>query len=139
MKQKIQSTQPVENPEQIEYREALKILNDAELKIILRNNGVDPYKVSQKEIDDISRLINKIHQIESSTKAKMNTIQQEGQQEQASINQELITLIKKIQAEQNPSMVTQATAGMPEQPAQAVADQPLPAVEKPEEKTQVVI
>ena len=115
-----------ENLEQIEYREAVKVLNDAKLKIILRNNGTDPYKVSQKEMDDIRRMVNKIHQIDASIKSKINTIQQEGQQEQASINQELVTIMKKILAEQNSfAKVTQA---IPE-PVQAETPPEVPEVE----------
>lgn len=100
MKQK-QKKEPAEKPEQVEYREAHKELKDAELRIALRSRGIDPYELSQKDIDDIRRLINKMQQVDALTKNKMKVIEQEGNQEQAVISQEIELAIVRVFQEQN--------------------------------------
>lgn len=101
MKQKHKKEQ-VENPEQIDYREAHKALKDAELRIALRSRGIDPYELSQKDIDEIKRHINKMQQVDAVMKGRMNAIEQEGKKEQAVISQELETIVARVYWEQNP-------------------------------------
>lgn len=108
MKQK-QNKEPAESREQIEYREAQikfmesqKDFKDAELRMILRSRGIDTYNLSQKDIDDIRRHINKMQQIDALTKSKMKSIEQEGNKEQAVISQEIELIIARVCQEQNP-------------------------------------
>jgi len=116
MKQK-QKKEPAENPEQIEYREAHKDLKDAELRMALRSRGIDPYELSQKDIDDIRRHINRLQQVDALTKSKMKVIEQEGTKEQAIISQEIEIIIARVYREQNhmpPLPETHLDAGQPE-------------------------
>lgn len=100
MKQK-QKKEPAEKPEQVEYREAHKELKDAELRIALRSRGIDPYELSQKDIDNLRRLINKMQQVDALTKSKMKAIELEGNKEQAVISQDLEVIIARVFQEQN--------------------------------------
>jgi len=100
MKQK-QKKEQTENPEQIEYRKAHKDLKDAELRMALRSRGIDPYELSQKDIDDIRRHINRLQQVDALTKSKMNLIEQEGKNEQAIISQEIELIVTRVYREQN--------------------------------------
>lgn len=93
-----------ENPEQIEYREAFKDMKDAELRMALRGRGLDPYELSQKDFDELRRLINKMQQVDAATKGKINVVQQEGNQEQMEISRELEAIIQKVFNEQHPGL-----------------------------------
>lgn len=93
---------PAEYQEQMEYREAQKDLKDAELKIALRSRGIDPYDLPQKDLDEIRRHINKLQQIDTLTKSKMKSIEQEGNKEQTAISQEIEVIIARLYQEQNP-------------------------------------
>lgn len=111
-----QKKRPEEYPEQIEYREAYKDLKDAELRIALRSRGIDPYELSQKDIDEIRRHINKMQQVDASMKSRMNAIEQEGKQEQAVISRELELIVARVYQEQNqmppvPEMHIETEAG----------------------------
>ncbi|MDP3352667.1 MAG: hypothetical protein Q8S44_02885 [Flavobacteriaceae bacterium] len=96
-----QKQKPVENPEQIEYRDAVKTLKVAELRIVLRSRGIDPYELSQKNIDDLRRLINKMQQVDAATKSKMKSTEQEGINEQAVISLDIEIIIARVFQEQN--------------------------------------
>lgn len=131
-----QKQKPAENPEQIEYREAHKDLKDAELRIALRSRGIDPYELSQKDIDEIRRHINKMQQVDASTKSKMIAIEQEGKTEQAVISQELEIIVARVYQEQNPTPPLpelHLDAGQPEAGQQA-PQEPAGQVEVPEEE-----
>ncbi|MBU1067273.1 hypothetical protein KKE60_05770 [Patescibacteria group bacterium] len=112
-----QKQKPAENPEQIEYRKANKDLKDAELRMALRSRGINPYELSQKDIDEIRRHINKMQQVDASTKSKMIAIEQEGKNEQAVISNEIEVIVARVYQEQNhmpPAPELHIAEGQPE-------------------------
>lgn len=89
-------------PEEIEYEDALHEIKTNSVRIHLRKQGIDPYKLPKQVIDRISRQFQRMESIDNHTNAKINALNQEAFRAKTSIGEQIKAAIEIIKKKQEP-------------------------------------